>query len=145
MNSGVEEPPGVQNFSSRPPRTPPAMSSSSRSVIPSGASYWPGRVTWPDSEKKPKPVERSVPIDLNQSAPLLTIPGTLAMDSTLLTTVGLAYRPATAGKGGLSRGWPRRPSRESRSAVSSPQMYAPAPAWTTMSRSYPEPRMFSPR
>ena len=30
--------------------------------------------------------------------------------------------PAVAGKGGLSRGWPRRPSSESSSAVSSPQM-----------------------
>ena len=44
------------------------------------------------------------------------------MVSTLFTTVGLAYRPATAGNGGLSRGWPRRPSSESSSAVSSPQM-----------------------
>ena len=48
--------------------------------------------------------------------------GTDAMVSTLLTTVGLAYSPATAGNGGLSRGWPRRPSSESSSAVSSPQM-----------------------
>src|SRR4051794_12733163 len=61
VNSGVEEPPGVQNLSSCPPRTPPAMSSSSRSVMPSGASYWPGRVTCPDRLKKPKPVDRSVP------------------------------------------------------------------------------------
>jgi hypothetical protein len=54
--------------------------------------------------------------------PLSTMDGTLAIDSTLLTTVGHAYRPATAGNGGLSRGWPRRPSSESSSAVSSPQM-----------------------
>ncbi len=47
MNSGVDEPPGVQNFSRCPARMPPASSSSSRSVVPSGASYWPGRVTWP--------------------------------------------------------------------------------------------------
>ena len=71
--------------------------------------------------------------------------GTLAMVSTLLTVVGAAYRPAAAGNGGLSRGWPRRPSSESSSAVSSPQMYAPAPAWTVISRSKPEPRMFLPR
>ena len=44
VSSGVEEPPGVQNFSSCPARMPPARSSSSRSVMPSGASYWPGRV-----------------------------------------------------------------------------------------------------
>ena len=31
----------------------------------------------------------------------------MAIDSTLLTTVGQAYSPATAGNGGLSRGWPR--------------------------------------
>ncbi len=57
------------------------------------------------------------------------------MVSTLLITVGDAYRPATAGKGGRSRGWPRRPSSESSSAVSSPQIYAPAPACTVSSRS----------
>ena len=122
MKIGVDEPPGVQNFSRWPARTPPAMSSSSRSVMPSGASYWPGRVTWPDRLKMPKPLDFSVPIAANQSAPLATIEGTLAIDSTLLMTVGPPYRPATAGKGGLSRGWPRKPSRESSSAVSSPQM-----------------------
>src|SRR5205823_5433523 len=50
VRMGVDEPPGVQNFSWCPARTPPAASSSSRSVTPSGASYWPGRVTCPDSE-----------------------------------------------------------------------------------------------
>ncbi len=40
--SGSTSRPGVQNFSSCPSRTPPARSSSSRSVMPSGASYWPG-------------------------------------------------------------------------------------------------------
>ena len=63
-----------------------------------------------------------MPIDRYQSDPPSTIAGTEAMVSTLLTTVGLAYSPAMAGNGGLSRGWPRRPSRESSSAVSSPQM-----------------------
>ena len=43
------------------------------------------------------------------------------------------------------RGIPRSPSRLSSSAVSSPQMYAPAPRCTTMSRSKPEPSMFVPR
>ncbi len=122
MSSGVDEPPGVQNFSWCPARMPPARSSSSRSVMPSGASYWPGVVTWPDSEKMPKPWDFSVPRPANQSAPLRTIDGTEAIDSTLLTTVGQAYRPATAGNGGRSRGWPRKPSSESSSAVSSPQM-----------------------
>ena len=49
-----------------------------------------GRVTWPDSEYSVKPGDFSVPIDLNQSMPLVRIGGTLAMDSTLLTTVGQA-------------------------------------------------------
>ena len=52
--------------------------------------------------------------------------------STLLTTVGEAYRPEIAGNGGFERGWPRFPSSDSSSAVSSPQMYAPAPRWTTI-------------
>ena len=81
------------------------------------------------------PLDFSVPIEPNQSGPPEMMLGTEAIDSTLLITVGLAYRPATAGNGGRSRGWPRRPSRESSRAVSSPQMYAPAPACTTISRS----------
>src|SRR2546430_2142291 len=43
------------------------------------------------------------------------------MDSTLFTTVGQAYRPATAGNGGLSLAWPRRPSSESNSPAAAPQ------------------------
>jgi hypothetical protein len=47
----------------------------------------------------------------------------LARVSTLLTIVGCMYRPLTAGKyGGLRRGMPRRPSRLSMRAVSSPTM-----------------------
>ena len=123
MKIGVDDPPGVQNFSGWfGSRMPPAMSRSSRKVIPSGASYWPGCLTCPEREKMPKPWDFSVPMSENHSAPWSTIGGIEAIDSTLLTTVGRAYRPATAGKGGFSRGWPRRPSRESRSAVSSPQM-----------------------
>ncbi len=91
------------------------------------------------------PADFSVPMLLNQSAPPRTIDGTLAIDSTLFTTVGQAYSPATAGNGGRSRGCPRRPSSESSSAVSSPQMYAPAPACTVTSRSNPLPRMSLPR
>ena len=55
----------------------------------------------------PKPLDFSVPSPANQSAPLAMIDGTLEMDSTLLITVGQAYRPATAGNGGRSRGSPR--------------------------------------
>ena len=53
VSSGVLEPPGVQNFSSWPSRIPPASSISWRRVMPSGASNWPGFVTWPESEKIP--------------------------------------------------------------------------------------------
>ena len=52
---------------------------------------------------------------------------TLTSVSTLLTTVGLPKRPSTTGNGGLLRGSPRLPSIDSKIAVSSPQMYAPAP------------------
>ena len=88
MNSGVDEPPGVQNFSSCPGRMPPAISSSSRSVVPIGASYCPGRTTRPDSEKIEVPGDFSGPIAFHQSAPPSTIAGTLASVPTLLTTVG---------------------------------------------------------
>ena len=64
----------------------------------------------------------SVPRSENHSALLATIDGTLAMDSTLLITVGQAYRPAIAGNGGRSRGRPRKPSSEVSRADSSPQM-----------------------
>src|SRR5215468_3933180 len=104
---GVDDPPGVQNLSLWPARTPPASESSSRSVTPSGASYWPGVVTCPDSEKIPKPLDFSLPSAANESAPRAMMYGTLAIDSTLLTTVGDAYSPAIAGNGGFSLGWPR--------------------------------------
>ena len=84
------DPPGVQNFSSWPSRMPPASSISWRSVMPSGASNWPGLVTWPESEKMPKPLDFSVPIEENHSAPRSMMLGTEAIDSTLLITVGLA-------------------------------------------------------
>ncbi len=79
-------------------------------------------VTWPERLKIPKPLDLSVPMLANQSAPLRMIDGVVAMDSTLFTFVGRAYTPATAGNGGLFRGSPRLPSSESSSAVSSPQM-----------------------
>jgi hypothetical protein len=48
--------------------------------------------------------------------------GTAQTVSTLLIVVGWPNAPTTAGNGGLMRGWPRRPSSEFISAVSSPQM-----------------------
>ena len=58
--------------------------------MPSGASYWPGRATCPDSEYRVKPGDFSEPIDRNQSVPFCRIAGTEAIDSTLFTTVGQA-------------------------------------------------------
>ena len=65
--------------------------------------------------------------------------GTAASVSTLLIVVGMPKTPATAGNGGLIRGLPRFPSIEFIIAVSSPQMYAPAPRCSTMSIRVPLP------
>src|SRR6202011_331730 len=54
--------------------------------MPSGASYWPGRVTCPDNEYNVKPGDLSLPIDRNQLTPPKMIEGTDAMVSTLFTT-----------------------------------------------------------
>ena len=62
----------------------------------------------------------------------------------LFTAVGFPKRPTSTGKGGLLRGSPRRPSIDSKSAVSSPQTYAPAPRRISMSNEKPLPRMSSP-
>ncbi len=82
---------------------------------------------------------------LYHSAPRLRMCDTDARVSTLLIVVGSAKRPACAGKGGLIRGLPRRPSIEFIIAVSSPQMYAPAPRWSTMSIRLPDPNTSGPR
>ena len=68
-----------------------------------------------------------MPILAYSSPVMLIICGTAAIVSTLFTTVGEAYKPEIAGKGGFIRGFPRLPSKDSNNAVSSPQMYAPAP------------------
>src|SRR5918996_5121995 len=81
---------------------------------------------------------------LYQAAPLFRMGGTAASVSTLLIVVGCANTPETAGNGGLMRGLPRRPSIEFIIAVSSPQMYAPAPRWTQMSMRLPLPIAFLP-
>src|ERR1051325_10891334 len=76
---------------------------------------------------------------LYQSAPRVRICGTAASVSTLLIVVGCANTPETAGNGGLMRGLPRFPSMEFIKAVSSPQMYAPAPLCTHTFTVRPEP------
>ena len=50
----------------------------------------------------------------------MMIVGTALRVSTLLMIVGQPYRPTTAGKGGLIRGYPLLPSSDSISADSSP-------------------------
>src|SRR5262245_234228 len=92
-------------------------------------SKLPGLSTWPQTEKSLVPVllglERQSP--LYQAAPRVRMWGTAASVSTLLIVVGIPKSPAAAGNGGLILGLPRLPSSEFISAVSSPQMYAPAP------------------
>ena len=76
----------------------------------------------PDTEKMRVPVERFTPIAEYHSPPRLMMCGTVDMVSTLLTIVGAAYTPCTAGNGGLMRGMARSPSRLESSPVSSPAM-----------------------
>jgi len=84
-------------------------------------------------------------MDANAAPPRNTIGSTFTRVSTLLTTVGSPNSPESTGNGGLLRGSPRNPSIELKIAVSSPQMYAPAPRNTVMSKENPVPRMSSPR
>ena len=81
----------------------------------------------PEAEINFVPVDRPMPIFAYSAPELFTIHGTAAIVSTLFTTVGLLQSPDTAGNGGLILGFPRLPSKDSINAVSSPQMYAPAP------------------
>src|SRR5687767_8483231 len=83
-------------------------------------------------------------IFLYQSAPFIRIGIAAISVSTLLIVVGMPNTPDTAGNGGLMRGLPRLPSREFIRAVSSPQMYAPAPLCTHTSTRLPEPMAFLP-
>ena len=145
MNSGVDDPPGVQNFSRCPARMPPARSSSSRRVVPSGASYWPGVVTCPDSEKMPKPLDLSVPYPAKSAAPYSRMYGTLAIDSTLLTTVGQAYRPGHRGERRLQPGLAAETlQRVEQRGFLAADVGAGAGVHDDV-QVEPEPRMFSPR
>ena len=70
--------------------------------------------------------------------------GTAASVSTLFTVVGIPNAPACAGKGGFAQGSARFPMSEFMRPVSSPAMYAPAPAWIVTSHDHDEPRIPSP-
>ena len=132
-STGADEPPGMTAFTFRPAGMPwpkSGLSMSSRTVVLSITSKTPGRFTEPDRQTIRVPPDFSGPSFANQSAPFWKMVGTAARVSTLFTTVGQPKRPTTAGKGGLSRGQPFFPSRDSSIPVSSPQMYAPAPRTT---------------
>src|SRR3954470_22565166 len=90
------------------------------------------------------PPEFGGPRAANHCGPFRRIVGADAKLCVLLIVVGAPYRPNAAGNGGLKRGLPCLPSSESSSAVSSPQMYAPAPTAVKRSKSTPDPRMFLP-
>src|SRR5215210_2264844 len=101
---------------------------------------------WPQTDTSFVPVLLGFPrqSDLYQAAPRFRMWGTALSVSTLLIVVGSPNRPATAGNGGLMRGLPRLPSIEFIIAVSSPQMYAPAPRCSTMSTRLPLPSALAP-
>src|ERR1700689_1686090 len=117
-----DDPPGITALSLRPFHTPPTRSIKSLKGIPMGNSKLPGLSTWPETEKITVPPEFTGPRPANQAAPLRMMVGTEAKLYGLLMVVGLPNKPKLAGNGGLKRGLPGFPSRDSSSAVSSPQI-----------------------
>ena len=91
------------------------------------------------------PLDVSVPIFANQSAPLRTITGTFASVSTLLINVGLPNKPLFAGNGGFGLGIPLSPSIDAIKAVSSPHTKAPAPSFMWISSEKLLPIIFFPK
>ncbi len=140
-----EGPPVWAALKALPPGMPPPMSkTSSPRVMPMGTSTRPVLVTLPERAKTLVPLLFSVPMAANHSQPLRMMWRMVARVSTLLITEGLPHSPLTAGKGGLGRGWPRRPSTEAMSAVSSPQTKAPAPMRSSTSKLKEVSKMFLP-
>src|SRR6476646_11246577 len=130
VNTGHDDPPGMNAFSFLPLRIPPPTSS----IIcftgkPSFNSYTPGLLTWPVRQVILVPPDLGTPSAAKAAPPSRIIAGTAQKVSTLFNTVGHWNAPTTAGQGGRMRGMPRLPSSDSRSADSSPHSYAPAPVW----------------
>ena len=95
--------------------------------MPISSSTLHGLFTCPEILKIFVPVLFALPKLANHLEPRLKIVGETAIVSTFVTVVGHPYKPAPAGNGGFNRGWPFLPSKLSSKAVSSPQIYAPAP------------------
>ena len=110
---GTEEPPGMIHLRLfQPPTTPPqCFSISSLSGIPISSSTVQGLLTCPEIQKSLVPWLFFLPNDANQSPPRLKMVGHTATVSTFVTVVGHPYKPALAGKGGFSLGFPVLPSR----------------------------------
>jgi hypothetical protein len=83
----------------------------------------------PRKEKILTPGLFSVPKLRYHSAPLVDDQRHIGQRLHVVDHGGLAIQPKEGGKGGRRRGCPSLPSSDSSMAVSSPQMYAPAPRW----------------
>mmetsp|Transcript_29292 Transcript_29292/g.54331 ORF Transcript_29292/g.54331 Transcript_29292/m.54331 type:complete len:211 (+) Transcript_29292:837-1469(+) len=146
FSTGTDDPPGMHAWTESHPflMPPQCFSISSRSGIDMDSSTTLGFFTWPDTPNSFVPLLFSFPNDENHDAPRRRMVGATATVSTFVTVEGQPNSPTPAGNGGFSRGLPCRPSRLSMRAVSSPQMYAPAPRCRYTSKSYPDPDAFRP-
>src|SRR5688572_23831863 len=88
---------------------PPTISMASRVGPPKAISARQGRAKGPESEITFVPLLLGEPKLEYQAAPLSKITWALLKLSTLLTRVGWPHKPASAERGGFTRGMPRVP------------------------------------